>query len=158
MSANIETLTQETLLTDQQKWGTFLACTHATGYPPLVNAVEAEVASRISNQAADAARGAAAVMAMNNVYYRFTHIAKNGNAYAKLPAKLKMKVISEHGIEKVDFELFSLAVSAINGCGLCVDAHERVLLQHGVTTETIQTTVRIGSVIDALAKVHSATH
>ena len=77
-------------------------------------------------EAANAARAAAAVMAMNNVYYRFTHLAGN-QEYRNMPAKLRMNVIGAPGIDKIDFELFSLAVSAINGCGMCIDAHEAVL-------------------------------
>ncbi len=64
-------------------------------------------------------------MAMNNVYYRFTHLAGN-QEYRNMPAKLRMNVIGATGIDKIDFELFSLAVSAINGCGMCIDAHVAV--------------------------------
>ena len=73
-----------------------------------------------------AAHAAAAVMAMNNVYYRFLHLVQD-EEYAKLPARLRMNVIGNPGIDKADFELLALAVSAINGCGSCVAAHERQL-------------------------------
>jgi alkyl hydroperoxide reductase subunit D len=66
-----------------------------------------------------------------------------------------MNAIAAPGIAKDDFELFSLAVSAMNGCGMCIDSHERVLQQHGVKPETIQTAVRIGAVIKAVATVHA---
>ena len=62
-------------------------------------------------------------MAMNNVYYRFTHLARA--RLQDVPAKLRMNVIARPGVDKVDFELWSLAVSAINGCGMCVDATRR---------------------------------
>jgi alkyl hydroperoxide reductase subunit D len=103
---------------------------------------------------ANAARGAAAVMAMNNVYYRFVHFNSNPE-YGTMPAKLRMNFIGSHGIEKADFELFSLAVSAMNGCGMCIDSHERVLQQHGVKAEAIQSAVRIGAVMKAVATVHA---
>ena len=89
-------------------------------------------------------------MGMNNIYYRFTHLTSNPE-YGKLPAKLRMNIIANPGASKVDFELWSLAVSAINGCGMCVDSHERVLKEHGVTTEQIQTAVRIAAVVHAVA-------
>lgn len=152
---NVGSLLNETVLNDQRKYGTFLACAHATGHKPLVEAAEAEVSSRLSTEAANAARAAAAVMAMNNVYYRFTHLASN-HEYRNLPAKLRMNVIGAPGIDKVDFELFSLAVSAMNGCGMCIDSHEIVLKKAGVTAEQIQTAVRIGAVMQAVAAVHSA--
>jgi lipoyl-dependent peroxiredoxin subunit D len=72
-----------------------------------------------------------------------------------MPARLRMNIIGSHGISREDFELFSLAVSAMNGCGMCIDSHERLLQQHGVKPETIQTAVRIGAVIKAVATVHA---
>ena len=65
------------MLGDQRKYGLLLACAHGTGYRPLVVAAEARSAGKLSPEAANAARGAAAVMAMNNVYYRFVHLASN---------------------------------------------------------------------------------
>ncbi|KAK0339479.1 hypothetical protein LTR94_034363, partial [Friedmanniomyces endolithicus] len=94
-------------------------------------------------------------MAMNNVYYRFTHLAGN-QEYRNMPAKLRMNVIGAPGIDKIDFELFSLAVSAMNGCGMCIDAHEDVLKKHGVKAEVIQGAVRLGAVLAAVATVHAA--
>jgi alkyl hydroperoxide reductase subunit D len=91
---------------------------------------------------------------MNNVEYRFVHLASNPE-YGTMPAKLRMNFIGSHGIEKVDFELFSLAVSAMNGCGMCIDSHERVLQQHGVKAEIIQAAARIGAVMKAVATVHA---
>ena len=57
------------------------------------------------------------------------------------------------GVDKVDFELVSLAVSAVNGCGMCVNAHDAVLKKHGTGRESIQSAVRIASVIHAVAQV-----
>lgn len=150
---NVGSLLNEAHLDDQRKYGTLLACAHASGHKPLVDAAEAECAPKLSEEAATAARAAAAVMAMNNVYYRFTHLAGN-KEYANLPAKLRMNVIGAPGIDKVDFELFSLAVSAMNGCGLCIDAHESVLKKAGVSAETIQTAVRIAAVMAAVGTIH----
>jgi alkyl hydroperoxide reductase subunit D len=150
---NVGSLLNDQSLSDQRKYGLLLACAHGTGYRPIVSAVEVEVEGKLSPEAANAARAAAAVMAMNNVYYRFVHLASNPE-YGKLPARLRMNVIGSPGIEKDDFELFSLAVSAMNGCGACIDSHERVLQQHGVQAETIQTAVRIAAVIKAVATVH----
>jgi alkyl hydroperoxide reductase subunit D len=148
-------LLNEPVLNDQRKYGLLLACAHATGYKPLVEATEAEVAGKLSPEAANAARAAAAVMAMNNVYYRFTHLVGN-EEYRRMPAKLRMNVIGQPGIDKIDFELFSLAVSAMNGCGMCIDSHEQILKKAGATAEMIQASVRIGAVMKAVATVHAA--
>lgn len=152
---NISSLLNDQLLGDQRKYGLLLATAHGSGHKPLVDATEAEVEGKLSPEAANAARAAAAVMAMNNVYYRFTHLASN-KEYSQMPAKLRMNVIGAPGIEKDDFELFCLAVSAQNGCGMCIDSHEKVLKGHGVNAETIQAAARIGSVMTAVATVHSA--
>ena len=151
---NVGSLVNDQTLGDQRKYGLILACAHGTGYKPIVDAAEAEIASKLSDEAATAARSAAAVMAMNNVYYRFTHLAGN-KEYLNMPARLRMNVIGAPGIDKADFELFSLAVSAMNGCGMCIDSHERVLTQHNVKAETIQTAARIAAVIKAVATVHA---
>jgi len=154
---NVGSLLNEAHLPDQQKYGLLLTCAHGSGYKPLVDATEAEVADKLSPEAANAARAAAAVMAMNNVYYRFVHLAGN-EEYGTMPAKLRMNVIGAPGIDKIDFELFSLAVSAMNGCGMCIDAHENVLKKAGATAEAIQTAVRIGAVMKAVATVHAAVN
>jgi alkyl hydroperoxide reductase subunit D len=151
---NTSSLLNDQTLGDQRKYGLILACAHGTGYRPVVAAAEAEVQGKLSPEAANAARAAAAVMAMNNVYYRFVHLASNPD-YGTLPAKLRMNVIANPGIEKDDFELFSLAVSAMNGCGMCIDSHERVLQQHGIKAETIQAAARIGAIFKAVATVHA---
>ncbi|MFQ3595851.1 MAG: carboxymuconolactone decarboxylase family protein [Sphingomonadaceae bacterium] len=146
---NLSSLLNDQALSDQQKYGTLLACALATGWKPLIAEAEAEAGAKLSPEAVNAARAAAAIMAMNNVYYRFTHLASNPE-YQTLPARLRMNVIGAPGIEKADFELFCLAVSAINGCGACIDSHEKVLKQHGVKTETIQAAVRLASVVQAV--------
>jgi alkyl hydroperoxide reductase subunit D len=151
---NISSLLNDQTLGDQRKYGLLLACAHGTGYRPIVAAAEAEAEGKLSEQAANAARAAAAVMAMNNVYYRFVHLVANPE-YGTMPARLRMNFIGSHGIAKEDFELFSLAVSAMNGCGMCIDSHERVLLEHGVKPDAIQSAVRIGAVMKAIATVHA---
>ena len=151
---NLGSILSDQLMPEQRKLSLLLACAHGSGYKPLVEAAEAEAAGKLSDEAANAARGAAAVMAMNNVYYRFVHLVSNPE-YGKMPARLRMNIIGSHGIAKDEFELMSLAVSAMNGCGMCIDSHERVLLEHGVKPDAIQSAVRIAAVMKALATVHA---
>jgi alkyl hydroperoxide reductase subunit D len=139
-------------LSEAQVWMTALASAIASRNPLLARAVEAEATPRLTPAEAEAARSAAAIMGMNNVYYRFLHLVED-DEYAKLPARLRMNVIGSPGVPKADFELISLAVSAVNGCGKCVTAHERVLRQHEVSREAVQSAVRIASVIHAVASV-----
>lgn len=149
---NLSSLSNDETLNAQQLWGTFLASALATGNASVISAVEAEAAPHLSVEAQNAAKSAAAIMGMNNVYYRFVHLATN-KEYQTLPAKLRMNVIGNPGAPKADFELWSLAVSAINGCGMCIDAHEAELKKHGVSTEQIQTSVRVASTVAAVAAV-----
>jgi alkyl hydroperoxide reductase subunit D len=151
---NLGSILSDQLMQEERKLSLLLACAHGSGHKPLVDAAEAEAAGRLNDAQANAARGAAAVMAMNNVYYRFVHLVANPE-YGKMPARLRMNFIGSHGIAKDEFELMSLAVSAMNGCGMCIDSHERILLEHGVKPDTIQAAVRIAAVMKALATVHA---
>jgi lipoyl-dependent peroxiredoxin subunit D len=147
---NLSSLLNDSVLSEQQRWGTFLATALASRNARLIAAVSAEAAQRLSPEAVTAAKAAASIMAMNNIYYRFTHLASDPD-YGTMPARLRMNVIANPGVEKADFELWSLAVSAINGCGKCIDAHDQVLRKAGVSREAIQQAVRIASVIHAVA-------
>ncbi len=150
LKLNLSSLAGESLLSEQQKGGAFIASAIASRNPHVIEAVTAEFAPKLSAQALTAAKTAAALMAMNNIYYRFVHLASAAD-YKTLPAKLRMNAIANPGVDKVDFELWSLAVSAINGCGLCIDAHEKVVRQAGLSAEQVQAAVRIASVVHAVA-------
>lgn len=147
---NLSALPREDSLTPQQLYGLLVACGYTTRNPVVAQALEAEAAPHLTPAALDAAKAAAAIMAMNNVYYRFTHLASN-KAYETLPAKLRMSVIGNPGVDKADFELWSLAVSAMNGCGRCIDSHEKVLREAGVGETQIQAAVRFGAIIASAA-------
>jgi alkyl hydroperoxide reductase subunit D len=123
-----------------------LACAYAVNEPDLPLAIKSELG--ISEEVDEAAKGAASIMAMNNVYYRAMHLIED-KEIAKLPAKLRMNIIGKPGVPKVDFELMSLAVSAISGCGMCLNAHIHEVRKHGVANEGIHSAVRIASVINA---------
>lgn len=127
-----------------------LASAIASRHEPLTAAIAARFAATLSEAEANAARAAAAIMAMNNVYYRFTHLVGDPE-YATLRAGLRMNVMANPGAEKVDFELASLAVSAINGCGMCMESHEKTLKKHGVAAQAVQSAARIAAVLHAVA-------
>ncbi|WP_420470523.1 carboxymuconolactone decarboxylase family protein [Brevundimonas sp. FT23042] len=152
ISRNLETVLEESHLTEQQKWGCVLASAHGLGVAPVVRAVEAEAAGRLSPEAISAAKSAAAIMGMNNVYFRALHIMTNPE-YAGLPARLRMSVNRNPGVERIDYELWALAVSAVNGCGACLDAHEKTLRDHAVPAVGIQAALRIGAVIHAVSRI-----
>lgn len=149
---NLSSLANDETLTQQQLWGTFLVSALASGNEFVINEISAEASENLEPAAMEAAKAAAAIMGMNNVYYRFVHLVSN-KEYQTMQAKLRMNIIGNPGVEKDDFELWSLAVSAINACGMCIDAHEQQLLKHDVSKEQIQTAVRIASVVHAVSAV-----
>ena len=120
----------------------------SSGNAEVIRQIEEEALDNLSAAAVDAAKAAAAIMAMNNVYYKFAGIMPE---YQTLPAKLRMNVIGNPGVDKVDFELWSLAVSAINGCQFCVQSHEKILRDGGLSQEQVQTAVRVAAVVKAVA-------
>lgn len=144
-----------TELTPQQLWGTITAVAIAVRSATLTPAVFAAAGAVLSPQALEAAKSAASVMGMNNIFYRFHHLASN-EKYSTMPARLRMNGLRGHGVEDVDFELWCLAVSAINGCGKCVDAHEKVVREKGATEELVMAIIRVTSVIHAIGAVLDA--
>jgi lipoyl-dependent peroxiredoxin subunit D len=139
-------------LSEKQIWGIALASALAARHVPFSRDIEALAAQHLDENERTAAHAAAAIMGMNNVYYRFLHLVED-DEYQQMPARLRMNILGNPGISKVDFELLSLAVSAINGCGMCIVSHERQLRKHEVSRESIQSAVRIAATIHAVAGV-----
>jgi len=138
-------------MTNVQIWGTALACAIASRSPIVMTAISAAAAEQLDATQINAAKTAAALMAMNNVYYRFTHLIEHQSPdYKSMPARLRMNGLAQHGADPLDFELWCLAVSAVNGCGRCIEAHEAVVLQKGATKELVQNVVRIAAVVQAV--------
>ena len=155
LKLNLGSVLRQTELTERQAWGTAVCSAIASRSSRVLEGVLAEAAKHLDQTALNAAKSAAAIMGMNNIFYRFRHLSSN-EKYATMPARLRMQVIGRHGSDPVDFELWCLAASAINGCGVCVDAHERVLREKGVNEETILAAIRIASTVHALAGVMDA--
>jgi alkyl hydroperoxide reductase subunit D len=137
-------------LTDTQIYGITLAAAIASRNSTLTEQIETLARDHVDEATITGSKAAAAIMGMNNVYYRFMHLTDD-KEYANMPARLRMNIIAKPGIDKVDFELYSLAVSAINACGMCVTAHERELRKQGLGREAIQSAIRIASVVHAVA-------
>jgi alkyl hydroperoxide reductase subunit D len=137
-------------LGEKQIWSIALASAIASRNTAFARGIEAGARAHLAEVEVEGAKAAAAIMGMNNIYYRFLHLVEDGE-YQSMPARLRMNVIANHGIDKLDFELISLAVSAVNGCGLCVTSHEKKLRSHDVSREAIQSAVRIAATIHAVA-------
>jgi alkyl hydroperoxide reductase subunit D len=139
-------------LNDTQIWAVAFASAIASRNVAFTREIETLAGAHLDSAYMDGARAAAAIMGMNNIYYRFLHLVDDPE-YARMPARLRMNIIGNPGINKADFELVSLAVSAITGCGTCVASHERQLRQHGLGLEAVQSAIRIASTVHAVARV-----
>jgi alkyl hydroperoxide reductase subunit D len=147
---NLQSTLETSSLGPAQRWGVAVACAAAARNVRLYQAVLAEARTQLDGAVVEDAQAAAALMGMNNILYRFRHmIGKPG--YTSLPARLRMQRIAKPAGSKLDFELMCLAVSAINGCEACVRAHERVVLDGGMSEENVFDAVRIASSIHAAA-------
>ncbi len=139
-------------LTETQIYGTFLASAYATKSLSLKELAEEIARGQLGPEEIEGVKAAATIMGMNNIYYRYLHLLEGQEGLKKLPAKLRMSVIGKPGVEKINFEIYSLAVSAISGCGMCINAHVDELKSRGLEDLGIQSTIRIAAVTNAVAQ------
>jgi lipoyl-dependent peroxiredoxin subunit D len=137
-------------LEPQQRWGVAIACALAAKHRELAQALIDAAGGEVSPEIVADARAAATMMAMTNVYYRFKHLVGKPE-YEKMSARLRMQRLVQPASTKVNFELFSLAVSALAGCETCIQAHEKVVTDGGLTPEQVLDAIRIASTINATA-------
>lgn len=150
---NLGAVLKDGPLSPAQRWGVAIASAHAARNAALTQAILADARAELGEGASaveEDARAAAALMAMNNVYYRFRHMMGK-DTYEKKPARLRMMRLVQVTTNKADFELFSMAVSAINGCEACVQAHEHAVLEGGLTEDHVHDAVRIAATVHAAA-------
>lgn len=152
LKLNLQAVLGDSTLNPAQRLGVALASAAAARQPALVTALKAETEAQAGPAVAEDALAAAALMGMTNVFYRFRHlVGKEG--YAQLSARLRMNRIAKPAADKLDFELFCLAVSAVNACEACVRSHEEALLKGGITEAQVHDAVRIAATIHGLASV-----
>lgn len=137
-------------LNQKQIYSIILASAFTTKNKTIIQLIREEFSNYLSDIEINAIKSAVTIMAMNNIYYRFVHLVTD-KSFSTMPAKLRMNIISNPGIPKTDFELICLAVSAINGCGMCIDAHTRELIKADISKTAIQSAIRIASVLNAVS-------
>jgi alkyl hydroperoxide reductase subunit D len=135
------------ILSEAQRWGVAVASAIAARQPALRDAVLHEAVLHAPRTTLEDAQAAAALMAMNNVFYRFRHVIEKAS-YGEKPARLRMNRIVKPAGPKVDFELYCLAVSAIHNCVACVKSHEAAVLEGGLTEDHVFEAIRIAAVIN----------
>ncbi|HET9889616.1 MAG TPA: alkyl hydroperoxide reductase [Mycobacterium sp.] len=150
LKLNLGSISRTTELNEEQLWGTLLASAAATRNTQVLTEIGAEAADILSAEAYNAALGAASIMGMNNVFYRGRGFLDG--KYDDLRAGLRMNIIANPGVGKANFELWSFAVSSINGCPDCVAAHEHTLREAGVSRETIQEALKAAAIVSGVAQ------
>lgn len=148
LKLNVKAVLGESSLTAAQTWGTAVASAIAADHPDLQRAITEAARGRVEAAVLDDAVAAASLMGMNNVLYRFRHMVPG---YDQIPARLRMQRLGKPASNRVDLELFSLAVSAIHGCETCVRAHEKVVLEGGLSQQQVFDSVRIAAVMHGAA-------
>jgi alkyl hydroperoxide reductase subunit D len=154
LKLNLGSITRSTVLSEEQLWGTLLASAAATRSTQALADIGADAADNLSAEAYQAALGAAAIMGMNNVFYRGRGFLDG--KYDDLRAGLRMNIIGNPGVDKANFELWSFAVSSINGCSHCVAAHEHTLREAGVEREAILEALKVAAIVSGVAQAITA--
>lgn len=131
---NLSSITRSSVLDQEQLWGTLLASAAATRNPQVLADIGAEATDHLSAAARHAARG-------------FLE-----GRYDDLRPGLRMNIIANPGIPKANFELWSFAVSAINGCSHCLVAHEHTLRTVGVDREAIFEALKAAAIVSGVAQ------
>ena len=147
---NLQSVLGHGALSPQQRWGVAITAAATARNQPLLDAVLADARSEVDEPVVEDALAAAALMGMNNVYYRFRHLVGK-EAYSQKPARLRMNRLVRPATNKTDFELFCLVASAINACEACIKSHEKVVVDGGLTEDAIHDAVRIGATLHAAA-------
>lgn len=133
----------------KQRYSIALSAAYSLKNKTIFTSLLVEAKEMLSVNEIEGAKSAAAIMAMNNIYYRFIHLV-NDKTFSNMPVGLRMSIISNPGISKTDFEMNCLAVSVLNGCGMCIEAHTHELIKAEISKQAIQSTVRIAAVINAV--------
>jgi alkyl hydroperoxide reductase subunit D len=147
---NLQSVLAPGSLTPEQRWGVAIASAVASRNARLQSALISDARNEVYPAVVEDAIAAAAIMGMNNVYYRFRHLIGKPS-YSDRPARLRMNRLVKPAGKKVDFELYALAASAVGGCESCMRSHEHVVVEGGLTEEQVHDAVRIAATIHAAA-------
>ncbi len=151
LKANAERVLAGESLDTIQTWGTALATAYFIRSAALTRAIFADAqAAGLSEAHLSDAKGAAAIMGMNTVYFRFRHIM-NTEAYTQKAFNLRMMRMKQVATDQTHFELYSIGPAALAGCELCLKAHEAAVKKGGLNVDNVHDAVRIASVLHGVA-------
>ena len=133
---------------------------HACAFAAAIAANNGDLAFEISmngplmgTDEREAAKTAASLMGMNNVYYPFVEMTEDADLKG-LPPGLRMNAYANHGgVSKKKFEMYALAASIVGKCHFCVKNHYDLLKKEGMTVLELQAVGKIAAVVAAINKI-----
>jgi alkyl hydroperoxide reductase subunit D len=134
-----------------QTWGCALASAYFIRQPELIASILTDAkAAGLNQEHLSDAKGAAALMGMNTVYFRFRHIMHT-EAYTQKAFNLRMTRMQQVATDQTHYELYSIGPAALAGCELCLKAHEAAVKKGGLNEDNVHDAVRIASVLNGIA-------
>ena len=159
LKLNYRRLVEDSLLSKQESALLTIALAKSVGFTELLQAAKVEALENgVTEAGVQEAEESAAIMGMLNTYYRFRHFIEGSDETAKEAygaAKLRMTSLANPVLGKETFETLALAISAINGCEMCVSSHEKALMHLGVSRDKLHDVARISAVIKGLSQLHA---
>ena len=146
---NIFNPENSTGLTQKQIFGSALSVSFSVKNSFLAKNLLESNENPLSDTDIKGVKTAVSLMGMNNVYYRSLHLAED-EELSKRPAGLRMMIMQKHGIFQIDFEVYSLAVSCLFGCGMCIKSHSLKLKKEGLSLSGIQSVFKTAAVIQGV--------
>lgn len=157
LKLNYRRLIEDSALSKQESALLSVALAKSVGYGELLKAAKIEaIEAGVSEAGVQEAEESAAIMGMLNIYYRYRHFVEHSDDTAKDEygaAKLRMTSLANPVLGKETFEILALAVSAINGCEMCVSSHEKALMHLGVKRDKLHDVARIAAVVKGLSQL-----
>ncbi len=151
LQLNLGSVITTSSLDPAMAWGTALSAALVSKNGTVIREILSDARQHLDDTQINGVKAAAAIMSMNNVWYKFTDLIKDDEV-KRQPARLRMNVMMNHGgVSQANFEAWSFAASVVNSCGVCVNAHAAQLRKQEISTQQIVDIGRIASVVKAVA-------
>lgn len=118
----------------------------------LLNIIKFNNKFLIDEQEMNGLKSAVAIMLQNNIYYRYFGEIDIEEVKV-LPSDLYMTVISSPPIDQVNFEIYMLATSIVNGCKYCCSVHSKKLMKKGVEAIALRNIAKIVAIVAGVSDI-----
>lgn len=139
---------EQNILTPVQFYGVALAICYKLKHDLLLNTMKIEAKIFMDEINIDACKNAAIMMDMTNTYHIFSQEMSIKECKDEA-MKLNIQTIISPLINPIDFYMYCLAISVLNGCGYCIDVFANKLLEKDIKHEVIPYIARMASILKA---------